>query len=82
MIQPIVELNPGMTANITIISDTHSNVLTVPKSAVIQNNNKYFVVVDEGNSKRETVEVTVGLHDDQNFEIVSGLNLGEKVFAY
>jgi HlyD family secretion protein len=73
---------PGMTANITLLSDTHSNVLLVPKSAVIQSNGKYFVVLDNGNSSKETKEVTVGLHDDQNIEIISGLKAGEKVFAY
>ena len=42
-----------MTANINVISDTHTNVLLIPKSAVIQNNNKYFVMVDNGNGKRK-----------------------------
>jgi HlyD family secretion protein len=72
----------GMTANITVISTTHQNVLEVPKSAVVQNNNNYFVVVDKGNSIKETRQVTIGIHDDQNIEIISGLKLGEKVFSY
>ena len=75
-------IKPGMTANIIVISDTHSDVLIIPKSAVIQNNNRYFVIIDKGNSQKETREVTVGLHDDKNIEITSGLKLGEKVFAY
>jgi HlyD family secretion protein len=75
-------IDPGMTANITIISDTHSNVLLVPISAVIQNNNEYFVVIDKGNSQKETIQVKVGLSDGKNIEIISGLKLGEKVFAY
>jgi HlyD family secretion protein len=75
-------VKPGMTANIEIISATHKNVLAVPISSVIQNNNNYFVVIDNGNSKKETRQVTIGLRDDKNIEIVSGLKLGEKVFAY
>ena len=75
-------IKSGMTANITVISETHNNVLTVPKSAVIKNNNKYFVLVNKGNSQKETREVSVGLHDDTNIEIISGLQLGEKVLAY
>ena len=74
--------NPGMTANITLISDTHTNVLLIPKSAVIQSNNKYFVIVDKGNSQKETREVKIGLRDNNNIEITSGLTAGEKVFAY
>jgi RND family efflux transporter MFP subunit len=75
-------IKPGMTANISLISGTHKNVLTVPKSAVIQKNNQYFVIVDKGNSKEETRQVTVGLENDQNIEITSGLKLGEKVLIY
>ncbi len=75
-------IKPGMTANITMISETHANVLVIPKSAVIQNNGQYFVLVDLGNSKKETRPIVVGLHDDKNIEIISGLQLGEKVFTY
>lgn len=75
-------IRAGMTANITIMPETHSNVLTVPKTAVIQKDGKYFVIVDLGNSQKETREVTTGLKDDKNVEIISGLNLGDKVLAY
>ena len=71
----------GMAANINLISDTHSNVVTVPISAVIQQNGKYFVIVDNG-SKKESREVTIGWRDDKNIEITSGLKSGEKVLAY
>ena len=79
---PEEKLFPGMTANITVISDTHTNVLLVPKSAAIKNNNGYFVIVDNGNSQRETRQVAVGLRDDKNIEIISGLKLGEEILAY
>ena len=75
-------IKPGMTANITVISDTHSNILVIPKSAVIEQNNQYFVIVDKGNSQKETRQVTVGLRDSKNIEITSGLKSGEKVLAY
>jgi multidrug efflux pump subunit AcrA (membrane-fusion protein) len=70
-----------MTANITVISDTHSNVLVIPKSAVIQQNGKYFVIIDKGSTK-ESREVSIGVDDGKNIEITSGLKLGEKVLAY
>jgi len=75
-------IKPGMTANITVIFDTHSNVLVIPKSAVIQNNGKYFVVLDQGKSQKTTREITVGLQDGKNIEVLSGLKAGDKVFAY
>ncbi len=73
---------PGMTANITLISQTHTNAITVPKSAVIKNNGQYFVVLDNGNGNRQSQAVSIGLHDDNNIEILSGLKAGEKVLAY
>jgi RND family efflux transporter MFP subunit len=75
-------IKPGMTANINIISETHSGVLMIPKSAVIQKDEKYFVIVDKGNNQKETREVTVGLRDDKNIEVLTGLSLNENVFAY
>ena len=75
-------IKPGMTANITIFSGTSLNVLIVPVSAVIQNNGNNFVIVDKGNGQKESREVTVGLKDNQNIEITSGLSLGEKVLTY
>jgi RND family efflux transporter MFP subunit len=75
-------IKTGMTANITILSEKHSNVLIVPKSAVIQKDGLYFVIIDKGNSEKETKQVNIGLKDDKNIEIVSGLNAGEKVLAY
>jgi HlyD family secretion protein len=76
------KIKSGMTANITILPATHSDVLIVPKSAVIQNNGKYFVIVETANSKTESREVTIGIKDENNIEITSGLALGEKVLAY
>lgn len=75
-------IKTGMTANIAVISDTHANILTVPVTAVIQNNNEYFVIVDKGNGQKETRKVTTGLSDGTDIEIISGLKPGEKVFAY
>jgi len=75
-------IKSGMTANLTIMPETHSDVLIVPKSAVMQRNGKYFVIIDKGNSEKESREVITGLKDSENVEIISGLNLGEKVFSY
>ena len=75
-------IKTGMTANINIISSSKSNVVIVPITAVIQKDTKYFVIVDKGNSQKESREVTVGLRDSKNIEIASGLQSGEKVLAY
>ncbi len=76
-------IKPGMTANITILSETRSNVLVIPQSAIIQRNGQYFVVIDKGNSRGEEREVQIGLKgSDGNVEITSGLNPGDRVLTY
>ena len=75
-------IKSGMTANINIISQTHLGILMVPTSAVIQQNNKYFVMEEKRNNMSAPVEVTIGLKDDKNIEITSGLKLGDKIVAY
>ncbi|MCX6719914.1 MAG: hypothetical protein NTV36_02295, partial [Candidatus Staskawiczbacteria bacterium] len=75
-------IKTGMTANIIVTSEKHSNVLIIPRSAIIQQNGKYFVIVDNENSKKESREVSIGFRDDKNIEIISGLKAGEKVLAY
>jgi len=75
-------IKSGMTANVSIIPETHENVLVVPSSAVIQKDGKYFVIIDKGNGQKETREVSIGLKNASSAEITSGLASGEKVYSY
>jgi macrolide-specific efflux system membrane fusion protein len=54
----------------------------VPNTAVIQKTGRYFVIVDNGVAGKENREVNIGIKDDKNTEIVSGLQAGEKVISY
>ena len=88
-------IKPGMSASANIITDSRVDVLTVPSSAVKNQGNNYYVQVyknasaaDLANSQGvvpssalETKTVTVGLSDDTNTEILSGLTEGEAVLT-
>lgn len=81
----IPDIKPGMTANMTILVAKKDNVLAVPSSAIIsQNNNQYVRVVDD--IKKGTyhqVQVQTGLNADGGMvEITSGLNEGQVVVTY
>jgi HlyD family secretion protein len=81
----ISEIKPGMTANMTILVAQKDNVLAVPSSAVInQNNNQYVRVVDDiKKGSYHQVQVQTGLSADGGLvEIVSGLNEGQTVVTY
>jgi HlyD family secretion protein len=71
-------LRPGMTAEISILSDKHKGVLTVPSIAVREEDGREFCYVDRRDHlERRPVKVIRASHD--NIEVVEGLTEGERV---
>jgi HlyD family secretion protein len=75
----------GMTANANLVTARRDGVLLVPNAAieVDRASGTYSVNVvqrdAEGNVTTETVNVTIGLRDNQFTQIVDGLNEGDEV---
>jgi multidrug efflux pump subunit AcrA (membrane-fusion protein) len=67
-------LRPGMTARITINLGEKSNVVVVPRDALLDG---YLFVVSDSIAERR--DVVPGLIGDKYAEIISGLNDGERV---
>ena len=81
-----VSLNPaqipvkiGMTANANIIVANMDNVLLVPNGAVRAANNTHYVTVQTAPGQTREVEVKLGLANEQETEVVSGLSEGQLV---
>ena len=55
--------------------------LTISTGAVVPTGTKFIVFVDHGGGKIEPREVEVGLHSGDYYEVVSGLNEGDRVVA-
>lgn len=87
-------LNPGMSVNADIITDSKENVLLLNNSAIKSiNNKKYVELVTIKDVPEETFKsgislsnnvikkqfIETGLSDDDNTEIISGLNEGDVV---
>jgi len=72
------EIKPGMSVTADIITDAKQDVLLVPNSAVQSQQNENFVQVMENNTPRSQ-QVEIGLVNDTNTEIVSGLKEGDIV---
>lgn len=71
-------IKPGMSASATITTATKDNVLTVPVGAIkIQNEASYVQVLKNG--VPTNVSVTLGVSNDTDSEVVSGLSEGEKI---
>lgn len=86
------QIKSGMTVNASIQIDVHQDVLTIPSSAVktqigisyVQVFNPALPSTDRkqgvvSNIEPQQVEVTVGISDDTNVEILSGLEEGQQI---
>jgi RND family efflux transporter MFP subunit len=72
------KLRPGLYAYATVIVEEHKDVLTIPTTAVVQDQEKSFcVTVEEGKAVRKLVGT--GLSDGTLTEVVSGLDGSEFV---
>lgn len=69
----------GLTANLTIQTQTEKNALILPQFAIIQNATGSFVeVLDQNNLSQ--IPVTLGIHDQQgNVEVLTGVTENEQV---
>jgi RND family efflux transporter MFP subunit len=72
------QLVPGSAVRARIILDTHADAITVPRSAVLYEDEQPFVyVAAEGKAHRKPVKL--GLLDDTQAEITQGVNVGDSV---
>jgi RND family efflux transporter MFP subunit len=80
VVQPesTTNLVPGSAVRARIVLGTHEKALTVPRAAVLYTNEQpYLFISDEKKAHRRPVKV--GLTDDTQVEILSGLKQGELV---
>ncbi|MFA5009776.1 MAG: efflux RND transporter periplasmic adaptor subunit [Patescibacteria group bacterium] len=86
------QIKPGMSASATIITDLKQDVLIIPSSAVKSQGEMYYVdkfnqiysdteaaagITSDAAPTQQTVEV--GITDDTNTEIISGLSEGDQI---
>jgi membrane fusion protein, heavy metal efflux system len=75
---PDGRLKPDMFANVEIITNVNRAAISVPQSAVLNDDGKMVVFVAEGDGYKKR-PVTVGIQNDDRVEIVEGLNAGDKI---
>lgn len=70
----------GMSANVDIIDKSKENVLLLPLEAIKQDGKDSFVLLSQG-KRRKTVKrrVELGIFDENNIEVTSGLETKDKV---
>jgi RND family efflux transporter MFP subunit len=78
---PDYHLQPGMYANVSLMTDSKTNALTVPVEAIQRTGNKTDVLVLDDQNRVQRREVQTGVQSSNKVEIVAGLTDGEKVIV-
>ncbi len=73
-------IKPGMFCEVSFVTESQGNAISLPREAVLRNMDKFYVYVEE-NGVAKMKEVTTGIDTGKDIEIVSGLNAGEKVIT-
>jgi HlyD family secretion protein len=75
------KLRVGMSADAELILEEHENVLTIPEGAVIYEDGKTFVNIQDSSIEegKRKVEITKGISDGLKTEVISGLEEGQVV---
>lgn len=72
------ELRIGERVEIAILLERHEDVLWLPPAAIREFNGRLFVVVQEGEAQKR-LDVKIGLQNENQVEIVSGVAEGQLV---
>ncbi len=72
-------IRSGYSANAEIVLKDASQVLTVPESALEFEDDKIFVRLKKADGSFERTEITTGLSDGVNIQVLSGLSEGDVV---
>lgn len=70
-------LRPGLFARITIITGQDPQAMMVPESAIIPENNEFFIMRLNGENQVSLVPVTIGSRRIGEVQILSGLETGD-----
>ncbi|GAB6136922.1 efflux RND transporter periplasmic adaptor subunit [Halanaerobaculum tunisiense] len=73
-------IKAGMYAKATIETESSAGELVIPKQSLLQENNKNYVFIVQ-NNQAVRKEVTIGLTNSKKVEVLSGINLGDKIIT-
>jgi multidrug efflux pump subunit AcrA (membrane-fusion protein) len=78
-LQPDIRVKAGMFATISLVTNRKVDVPVIPRLSVINTYGSWIVfIVDENNIARRR-EVTLGIDNEEFFEILGGIDIGDMV---
>ncbi|NLJ37717.1 MAG: efflux RND transporter periplasmic adaptor subunit, partial [Candidatus Atribacteria bacterium] len=72
-------IRPEMTADVEITTEFKENATIIPLEALIEKEGKGFVLLATQEGETIEKEVKIGIRNDNQVEIIEGLNLGDSV---
>lgn len=72
-------IKPGMFASLKLVVDRRENTVSVPLNAVLEKGGDKFVYIVDANNIAHKKAVETGIKNDENIEIISGVQKGEKL---
>lgn len=72
-------LTVGQTADITAVYATHENAVVISKTLVKTDGDRTYVTILDENDNRVEVDVTVGIENSTEAEILTGIKAGDRV---
>ncbi len=73
-------IKPGMFCQVSILTDSSENTISLPRKTVLRNMDELYVyVIEDGVAKMKIV--TTGIDNGKDIEILTGLNVGDVVIT-
>ncbi len=77
---PGLLLRPGMFVKARIVTDSHEDVVVIPRRFVLNRQNQKVVFIEES-GRAQMRQVKTGLEDKENIEVLDGLEAGERLIT-
>jgi multidrug efflux pump subunit AcrA (membrane-fusion protein) len=71
----------GMNASVDFIENSRENALLIPLEAVQKEKDESFVLLKKNGSEPVRQKVTLGIADDKNVEVISGIEANDKIIV-
>ena len=72
----------GMNASVDFMVQEKQNILIIPAEAVYKENGENYVLVSQANGREPLkTAVSLGISDDKNIEVISGVNENDRIIA-
>jgi multidrug efflux pump subunit AcrA (membrane-fusion protein) len=78
---PLAAMRPGMTARIEAVMAGHKDTLKMPISGLFEERGKRFAYLYVPGAAARKVDVTIGLRNEVDVEVLKGLKDGDQVYS-